>query len=164
MGNLDARKSCGGKLGRGSFVQHFKESGKTVEKTTCHLNISWWCEARISLGSHGAEVSILGCSFGFEGPILRQGWYWLLAALRFNRLPVSGLFAPAQFAPCSWKLSYFDPCPELWIQVPSVLEMPSLSERYPRDEMLRYTQSKTHGSSRSAQTFAMKHELPQSWA
>ena len=76
MGNLDARKSCGGKLGRGSFVQHFKESGKTVEKTTCHLNISWWCETRISLGSHGAEVSILGCSFGYEGSILRQGWYW----------------------------------------------------------------------------------------
>ena len=146
------------------FNDHFKESGKTVEKTTCHLNISWWCETRISLGSHGAEVSILGCSFGFEGPILRQGWYWLLAALRFNRLPVSGLFAPAQFARCSWNLSYFDPCSELWIQVPSVLEMPSLSERYPRDEMLRYTQSKTHGSSRSAQTFAMKHELPQSWA
>ena len=58
------------------FNDHFKESGKTVEKTTCHLNISWWCETRISLGSHGAEVSILGCSFGYEGSILRQGWYW----------------------------------------------------------------------------------------
>ena len=54
-----------------------RNPGKTVGKTTCHLNISWWCETRISLGSHGAEVSILGCSFGFEGSILRQGWYWL---------------------------------------------------------------------------------------
>ena len=163
MGNLDARKSCGGKLGRGSFVQRpfqgIRENGRKNYMSFKHIMMVWNTHLTWQPWSRSFHF---GLQFRIWG--VHSETRLVLAALRFNRLPVSGLFAPAQFARCSWNLSYFDPCSELWIQVPSVLEMPSLSERYPRDEMLRYTQSKTHGSSRSAQTFAMKHELPQSWA
>jgi hypothetical protein len=150
MGNLDARKSCGGKLGRVSFVQRpfqgIRENGRKNYMSFKHIMMVWNTHLTWQPWSRSFHFGLQFRIWGVHSE---------------TRLVLA---APAQFARCSWKLSYFDPCSELWIQVPSVLEMPSLSERYPRDEMLRYTQSKTHGSSRSAQTCAMKHELPKSWA